>query len=54
MVGLVSVMLALTVPIAWIWTAGVIYAFQGPLHYRNGVLIARAREKRFPSSGSNA
>jgi uncharacterized membrane protein len=54
LVGLVSVVLALTVPITWIWTAGVIYAFQGPLHYRNGVLIARAREKRFPSSSGNA
>ena len=52
-VGLVSVVLALTVPIGWIWTAGVIYAFQGPLHYRNGVLIARARDKRFPSPGGD-
>ena len=47
LVGLMSVLLALTVPIEWIWTAGVIYALQGPLHWRNGVLIARAREKRF-------
>ena len=54
LVGLVSVVLALTVPIAWIWTAGVIYALQGPLHYRNGVLIARARDKRFGSARADA
>jgi uncharacterized membrane protein len=34
LVGLVSVFLALTVPIEWIWTAGVIYSLQGPLHWR--------------------
>lgn len=50
LVGLTSVVLALTVPIQWIWTAGVIYALQGPLHWRNGVLIERARAKAFPSS----
>jgi uncharacterized membrane protein len=43
-VGLVSIALALTVPIQLIWIAGVIYALQGPLHWRNGVLIQRARE----------
>ena len=41
--------MALTVPIEWIWTAGVIYGLQGPLHWRNGVLIERARAKAFPS-----
>lgn len=48
-VGLLSVFLALTVPIEWIWTAGVIYSLQGPLHWRNGVLIERARAKQFRS-----
>ncbi|HZL92539.1 MAG TPA: TMEM175 family protein [Vicinamibacterales bacterium] len=50
LVGSTSVVMALTVPIQWIWTAGVIYAFQGPLHWQNGVLIERARAKAFPSS----
>jgi uncharacterized membrane protein len=50
-VALVSIVLALTVPIGWIWTAGAIYSLQGPLHYRNGVLIWRARQKLFSSSG---
>ncbi len=49
-VGLVSIVLALTVSIEWIWTAGVIYVLQGPLHWRNGVLIERARARAFPSS----
>ena len=45
MVGLASIVLALTVPIQWIWTAGAIYSIQGPVHWRNGVLIERARSK---------
>ena len=49
-VGLLSVFLSLTLPIQLIWVAGVIYAIQGPLHWRNGVLIERARAKGFPSS----
>jgi len=49
-VGMSSIVLALTVPIQWIWTAGVIYGLQGPLHWRNGVLIERARARAFPSS----
>ena len=44
-VALLSVLLALTLPIRWLWLAGVIYALQGPLHWRNGVLIARRRAK---------
>jgi hypothetical protein len=48
-VGLVSIVLALTVPIEWIWTAGVIYGFMGPLHWRNGVLVERARARAFPA-----
>jgi hypothetical protein len=46
-VGLMSIVLALTVPIHWIWTAGAIYALQGPLHWRNGVAIERTRAKAF-------
>jgi len=49
-VGLLSIVLALTLPINWIWMAGFIYSIQGPLHWRNGVLIARRRERAFPSS----
>jgi uncharacterized membrane protein len=49
-VALLSIVLALTVPIQWIWTAGAIYGLQGPLHYTNGAAIARARAKAFPSS----
>ena len=52
-VGLLSIVLALTMPIHLIWTAGVIYAVQGPLHWRNGVLIARTRAKRFPLPGGD-
>jgi uncharacterized membrane protein len=44
-VGLVSMVLALTVPIEWLWIAGAIYGLQGPLHWRNGVLIDRARKQ---------
>lgn len=49
-VGLTSIALALTVPIHWIWIAGVVYVLQGPLHWRNGVLIERARLKAFPGA----
>ena len=48
--GLVSIVLAWTLPIDWFWVAGPVYALQGPLHWRNGVLIGRARERAFPSS----
>ena len=54
MVGLASIVLALTVPIQWVWTAGVIYVMQGPLHWRNGVLIERAHAKRFGSARVDA
>jgi uncharacterized membrane protein len=49
-VGLVSLALAWTLPVNWFWVAGPVYALQGPLHWRNGVLIARARARAFPSS----
>jgi uncharacterized membrane protein len=49
-VGLLSVFLALMLPINWLGLAGIVYALQGPLHWRNGVLISRQREKAFPSS----
>ena len=48
--GVVSIVLALTVPIEWIWTAGAVYGLLGPVHWRNGVLIERARGRAFPSS----
>ena len=51
-VGLLSIVLALTVPINWIWAAGAVYGLQGPLHWRNGVLIERARARAFPTSGA--
>jgi uncharacterized membrane protein len=43
-VGLVSILLALTVPIQWIWTAGAIYGLMGPIHWRNGVALQKQRE----------
>ena len=46
-----SIVLALTVPIQWIWTAGAVYGLQGPLHWRNGVVTERARATRFSSRG---
>ena len=54
LVGLVSILLALTVPIQWIWTAGVVYSLQGPLHWRNGVMIERQRAIAFPSARVDA
>ncbi|HEX7283713.1 MAG TPA: TMEM175 family protein [Vicinamibacterales bacterium] len=51
-VGLLSIVLAVTVPINWIWVAGAVYGLQGPLHWRNGVLIERARARAFPTSGA--
>ncbi|HUQ89184.1 MAG TPA: TMEM175 family protein [Vicinamibacterales bacterium] len=50
-VGLLSILMALTLPIKWLGLAGVVYMLQGPLHWRNGVLIARQRAKQFSSSG---
>lgn len=49
-VGLLSIVLAFALPIRVLGLAGMVYALQGPLHWRNGVLIARARERAFPSS----
>jgi uncharacterized membrane protein len=51
--GLVSIALAWTLPIDWFWVAGPVYGLQGPLHWRNGVLIARARQQQF-SPGADA
>lgn len=48
-VGTISIILALTVPVNMIWTAGVIYSLQGPLHWRNGVMIERRRAQLFAS-----
>lgn len=49
-VGLVSIVLAWTLPLDWFWVAGPVYALQGPLHWRNGVLLDRARKKAFSAS----
>jgi uncharacterized membrane protein len=49
-VGLVSLVLAWTLPVNLFWIAGPVYALQGPIHWRNGVLIERARGRAFPSS----
>jgi uncharacterized membrane protein len=49
-VGLASIGLALVLPIYLIGAAGMIYGLQGPLHWRNGVLIARARARVLPAS----
>jgi len=49
-VGLLSIVLAWLLPAPWFIAAGPVYALQGPLHWRNGVAIARARARAFPSS----
>ena len=49
-VGLLSVLLALAVPINWIGTAGMVYMLQWPLHWINGRAIERQRARVFPSS----
>jgi uncharacterized membrane protein len=49
-VGLLSVFLALVLPIQWLGVAGMIYGLQGPLHWRNGVLIQRQRAKALSAS----
>ena len=50
-VGLLSLVLAWTLPVNWFWVAGPVYALQGPLHWRNGVVIERARAQLFSSRG---
>jgi uncharacterized membrane protein len=49
-VGVLSIVLALTLPIHLIWMAGAVYGLQGPLHWRNGVLLERARSRAFPAA----
>jgi uncharacterized membrane protein len=49
-VGILSIVMAVTLPFPYFLFAGPVYALQGPLHWRNGVLIERARAKAFPSS----
>jgi hypothetical protein len=49
-VGLLSMVLAWALPWPWLVLAGPIYGILGPLHWRNGVLIERARARAFPSS----
>ena len=48
-VGLLSILLAWALPPPWFVLAGPIYGIQGPLHWRNGVLIEKARAKAFPT-----
>ncbi len=48
-VGLVSIVLAQALPLHPFWIAGPVYGLQGPIHWVNGVLLAREREKRFGS-----
>lgn len=49
-VALVSIVVALAIPIKLIGIAGAVYMLQGPLHWRNGVLTERQRARAFPSS----
>jgi uncharacterized membrane protein len=49
-VGMVSIALALVLPIEQLWIAGLVYILQGPIQWRNGLLIERERVKAFPSS----
>jgi uncharacterized membrane protein len=49
-VGILSIVMAWVLPFPYFVAAGPVYALQGPLHWRNGVLIARARARAFPSS----
>jgi hypothetical protein len=49
-VAVLSIVLALTIPIGLIWIAGAIYSLQGPVHAMNGSFTARQRARRFPSS----
>ena len=49
-VGLVSIVLAQVLPLHLFWIAGPVYALQGPIHWVNGVLLARQREQQFGSA----
>jgi uncharacterized membrane protein len=49
-VGLLSVAMAWVLPAPWFVLAGPVYGIQGPLHWRNALLIERQRAKTFPSS----
>lgn len=53
-VGLVSIVLAQTLPLNLFWIAGPVYALQGPIHWINGVLLARQRARLFPSASGHA
>lgn len=48
--GLVSIVMAWVLPSPWFVAAGPVYVLQGPLHWRNAVLIERMRERRFSVS----
>jgi uncharacterized membrane protein len=49
-VGVLSIVLALTLPVQWLWMAGPIYTLQGPLQWLNGRITARERARTLPSS----
>lgn len=51
-VGIVSIAMAWLLPSPWFVAAGPVYALQGPLHWRNGVLLARMRDKRFSAGAA--
>lgn len=52
-VGLVSIVLAQTLPLHLFWIAGPVYGLQGPIHWINGVLLARRRQQLFRSAGGD-
>jgi len=54
MVGVLSILIAWTLPEPWYVAAGPLYGIQGPLHWRNGVLLARQREQLLKSAGGDA
>ncbi|MEW6321832.1 MAG: TMEM175 family protein [Acidobacteriota bacterium] len=44
-VGMASVALAATLPVEMLWVSGVLYGLLGPVHFTNGLLTGRARER---------
>jgi beta-lactamase class A len=55
-IGLVSVFLALMLPVRWSWLAGPLYALMGPFHgwwgHRSHVRVERLRAKRAAGAGA--
>jgi uncharacterized membrane protein len=50
LLGVVSIVMAVTLPASRIGLAGMIYALEGPFQGFNGYFSGRTRERRFPSS----